>query len=257
MSRSSVLAVLLASSLLLAATGCAGNTPPSNDSGASGKPTSVAASPDATPSASASPTAVATPTADAPPDLAALVVTATGIAPLTVGEPVPSPPDSRSLATYDPSFCVREGRPVGDPWAGAWRPSYPTETVDWAPRPADAFTVYTEEAVEDAAISSLIVWSPQLATAAGIHPGSTRQELELAYPSSATVTEGQMTSIYVVRDPDGGTGELWFEVAKANYAPDALPSSIVDKVLWIVVMPGGNAAYSLTETDSGGGPCVP
>jgi hypothetical protein len=66
-----------------------------------------------------------------------------------------------------------------------------------------------------------------------------------------------MTTIYVVRDPDGGTGELWFEVAKANYAPDAFPSSIVDKVLWVVVMPGGFAPYSLTETDSGGSPCVP
>jgi hypothetical protein len=257
MSRSSVLTVLLASSLLLAVTGCAGDTTPSNDSDASRKPTSAAASPEATPSASPSPTAVATTTADAPPELAALVVTVTGIAPLTVGEPVPSPPDSHSLATYDPSFCVREGRPVGDPWAGAWRPSYPTETVDWAPRPVDAFTVYTEDRSKDDVIGSLIVWSPQLATAAGIHPGSTREELELAYPSSATVTEGLMTSIYVVRDPAAGTGELWFEVAKANYAPDIFPSSIVDTVLWIAVMPGGNAPYSLTETDSGGGPCVP
>lgn len=248
---------LLASALVLALTGCADDSVPSSDSSVGGTPTSSAATPTNTPSAGPSSSDIATPATDAPPALSELVVTATGIGPLTMGEPVPSPTDSRSLATYDPAFCAREDRPVGDPWAGAWRPSYPTETVEWAPRPVDAFTVYTEEAVEDEAISSLIVWSPQLATAAGIHPGSTRAELELAYPSSASDTEGPMTTIYVVRDPDGGTSELWFEVATSNYAPDVFPPSIVDKVLWVVVMPGGNAPYSLTETDNGGGPCVP
>jgi hypothetical protein len=255
MTKSTVVTILLASSLVLALSGCADDSVPSSNSSVGGTPSSSAAAPTITPSAG--PTSSDAPAADAPPALSELVVTATGIGPLTMGEPIPSPTDSRSLATYDPAFCATEDRPVGDPWAGAWRPSYPTTPVDWAPRPVDAFTVHTEEAIQDSAISSIGVWSPELATAAGIHPGSTRTELEVAYPSFASVTEAELTDIYVVRDPAGSTGELWFEVANASYATDVFPSSIVDLVLWVVVMPGGNAPYSLTETDSGGGPCVP
>jgi hypothetical protein len=248
--KSAAAYLLLVSALLASMTGCTTDATPAADS------SSTASAPPSTSSPSAETSA--DPAAETvPPELASLVVTANGIGSLVMGEPIPALPESTALAVWDPEYCVTESRPVGDPWAGTWLANYPETTVEWSRTPVQPFTVTPEERVQDGPVIEFIVWTPELATAAGIHPGSTRAELEAAYPSFTSVTNAPMTDIYVLADPDGGTNELWFEVATEAYATNGqLPASIIDSVMWIHIMPSGYAPYSLTESDSRGGVCV-
>jgi hypothetical protein len=176
-----------------------------------------------------------------------------------MGQPIATEPTATAMTVWDPAYCVTDSRPEGGPGAGAWRSAYPTTTVAWMQQPVDAFTVYTQDQAQDAPVNGLIAWSPELTTATGIHPGSTQAELESAYPSFASVTQKELTDIYVVKDPDGVPGELWFEVANSSYDEAMSASESVEgTVLWIDVWPTSNfAPYSLTETDSLGGPCAP
>jgi hypothetical protein len=255
--KSAAASLLLIGALLASVTGCAPDASTAADSSSSPTATTPAATtPTSTPSVESTAGAVGEAEAS-PPNLSALVVTASGIDSLVMGEPIPLKPETTALAVWDPEFCVTDSRPVGDPWAGAWLANYSTSTVDWAQTPVQAFTVYPAERMQDGVLSGFTVWSPELKTATGIHPGSTRAELESAYPSFISVTNKPTTDVYVLADPDGGTNEIWFEVATEAYAVDAeLPSSIVGLVMWIQVVPTGYAPYSLTETDSGGSACV-
>lgn len=258
MIKSRVVPVLLAVGLLLPLTSCAGGTASGSD--ASGTPTAIATSPSATPDAE--PSAPSTPTAppvDGPPALSSLTVSPAGIGTLAMNQPIATEPAATAMVVWNPSYCVTNSRPEGDPWAGAWVSTYPTAFVSTAPQPVDPFTVYTEDRLQASPLSGLIVWSPELSTATGIHPGSTRAELEAAYPSFASVTPKELTDVYVVRDPDGIPGELWFEVANGSYTEAAaLTEPVADTVLWISVQPTSDfAPYSLTETDSLGSPCTP
>jgi hypothetical protein len=246
--------VLLTAGLLVFLTGCAGGTASDSDA-----PT-ASASPSAASHGGSSESASPTPTAtNGPPALSTLTLTPAGVGSLTMNQPIPAEPAATAMTVWDPTYCVTDSRPEGDPWAGAWRAAYPTTTVPWTQQPTDAFTVYTQDRVKDAPLSGLIAWSPELTTATGIHPGSTLAELESAYPSFASVTQKELTDIYVVKDPDGVSGELWFEVANSAYGAAVSTSEPVEgTVLWIMVWPTSDfAPYSLTETDSLGGPCVP
>jgi hypothetical protein len=270
--------VLLAAGLVLAISGCVdGGT---SDSGANGTPTATssasqspaAATESAEPSLPSSSPAGAEPTAPpatetsaptqpaaGPPALSTLIVSPAGIGSLVMGQPIAAESPATAMATWDPAYCATDARPAGDPGAGAWRSAYSTTTVPWAPQPIDAFTVYVVDQVQEAALNGITVWSPELATASGIHPGSTREELEAAYPAFASVTPKGLTDVYVVKDPDAIPGELWFEVANSGYAEAvAATTPIEGLVLWIAVHPTSDSApYSLTETDSLGGPCAP
>lgn len=176
-----------------------------------------------------------------------------------MNQPIAADPAMTAMAVWDPAYCVTEGRAEGDPGAGAWKANYPTTAVPWSQESTEVFSVHTQDQQQGAPLSGLIVWSPDLATPTGIHPGSTRAELEAAYPSFASVTNKELTDVYVVKDPDGVPGELWFEVANSSYgAAAASPEPVEGTVLWIQVSPTSDfAPSSLTETDSGGSPCGP
>lgn len=267
MIKSRVVPVLLAAGLLLPLTGCVGGTASGSD--ASGTPTAIATSPSSSPSgdavqpsspsAQASDAPEATPPASGPPALSSLTVSPAGIGTLAMNQPIPTEPTATAIAAWDPTFCVTDDRPEGDPTAGAWLSTYPTTAVPWAQQPVEAFSMYTEDRVQTAPLSGLIVWSPELSTATGIHPGSTRAELEAAYPSFASVTQKQLTDVYVVKDPDGIPGELWFEVANSSFGEiSKLSTEVTDTVVWVDLWPTSDfAPYSLTETDTLGASCVP
>ena len=255
--RSVAATILLAGVLSASVAGCSPDLVPSADSSTESTPAAGASPAASTPAVDPS-AGPALETASSPPDLATLVVTPDGIGSLVMGQPILALPEASALVLWDPDQCVREGRAVGDPSAGAWMANYGEGPVDWARTPVQAFTVYPENRVKDGVVDGFTVWSPELETASGIHPGSTRAELEAAYPSQTSVTHAPMTDVYVLPDPAGGTNALWFEVATEAYVANGqFPSSIVDSVLWIEIMPGDAAPYSLTETDSGGGPCAP
>lgn len=252
--------VLFAAGLLMFLTGCADDA--ASDPDASGTPTAIATSPSATPDDEPSSTASASPTtapADGPPALSTLTASPAGVGTLVMNQPIAAEPSGTAMAVWDPTYCVVDGRAEGDPGAGAWRSAYPTTTVPWTPEPVDALTVYTQNREQTTPLSSVIVWSPELATATGIHPGSTQAELESAYPTFESVTDKGRTDLYVVKDPDGIPGELWFEVANASFSEDAaLNEAVEGTVLWFSVNASGDfEPYSLTETDSGGGLCQP
>jgi hypothetical protein len=87
-----------------------------------------------------------------------------------------------------------------------------------------------------------------------------REELEAACPSFTSVTPRELTDVSMVKDPDGTPGERWFEVATGSYGEAASVSESIEgtTVVWVNVHPtSGFAPYSLTETDSLGGGCVP
>jgi hypothetical protein len=176
-----------------------------------------------------------------------------------MNQPIAAEPAATAMAVWDPTYCVTDGRPEGAPGAGAWKATYPTTTVPWVQEPAEAFVMYTQDQEQGSPLSGLFVVSPELSTATGVHSGSTRAELEAAYPSFDSTTNTELTDVYVVKDPDGIPGELWFEVANSSYGADAaVTEPVVDTVLWITVHPTSDfAPYSLTETDSGGSPCAP
>ena len=169
-------ALPLAALAALTLAGCGGG-------GGSPSPTPTAsATPTASSTASASPTAPPTPTVaafDPHPALGDLVITTSGLLPLTIGQPIGGNPGEAMVewnaTACDPAFS--------DPAAlGRWQATYP-ETPDHG-RP------FLVDGEMDGVLRRIDITDSALATPEGIRIGSLFADLAGAYPSLAMGAAG-------------------------------------------------------------------
>ena len=230
MNRSPALALVV----LLALTGCAGSP--------TATPTVSPAPPSSQPTLEPSPSATPTPTQTALDDL---IVTPQGIETVTIGSPVPSEPAATAVVSYDDDRCTVFGA-VGEPFVGLWTPNYPA-TDEYTDGPG-AFTVRTQGAVEDGAVTRIWVWSPKITTETGIHMGSTREEVEAAYPDPSYLVHEYATDIYVI---DEGAGRMVIEVVRE--AAGGVTEADIDKVYMLGVQPKSEKVVSFANVNGTAG----
>jgi len=227
--------LIAAGALVLALAGCAA-TPGAAPSAPPSEQPSLAPSPSATP------TPIPVPTQTA---LDELIVSPLGIDTILISEPVPTEPASTAIVTYDDDKCTYFGK-VGEPFVGLWLPNYAesAESTDGL----GAFTVRTKGGVKNGAVTMLWVWSPKIKTETGIHRGSSREEVEAAYPNPTHLIHDFVTDIYVI---DEGKGRMVIEVVRE--AGGQLTEADVDTVYMLGVQPSNVKAVSAANVSGTGG----
>jgi hypothetical protein len=234
--------------------GCAEEpSPPASSSPSPSASASATDEPTAT--ATSTPTGTPTPTATEPasrPALTDLVVTPTGLGQLVVGEPVPAEPADAAIVAWNPTYCVEQPATPDEPYAGAWLSVYGPSPLGYS-GPGEPFVTVTEDGLKGGVVGAIRVLGSQLETAEGIAPGSTRAQLEAAYPTFDSIVRGSLSDVYVITGAGGGA--LWFEVSNSGTPDPDYWESFVDRVLWINIVPGDESAAPLAGSDAGG-PCV-
>jgi len=207
---------------------------------------SLAACASPAPDPTSSPTSAPAPNAEPTPEptkpaLADLVLTTSGLGPLRLGEPVPNQTEDVAVVGYDPVGCIGEPaeREEGEPGAGFWRPSYSEELP---------FDVVTEGRVKDARIVYIQVGSAPVATDAGIHVGSSLDELLAAYPAISAPTD-DFVMLYTLED---SAGKLVFEVAPSTDDTGYWQPEQLDTVVFMIAYAPDQAVSAVYGTDSSG-----
>lgn len=178
------------------------------------------------------------------PPFESLVVTTEGLGSLKLGETIDENPAS-AMVQFDPDFCAEEFGETArsERELGRWLP-HPDYPVQSGTAMGEAFA----PAVSDTKVFlGAEIWHPALRTPEGIGIGSTRAEIEAAYPNAET-TDFLHTRVYVI---SGSTGELHLEVAVAHSDGDSYwrPDRIDKAFLFGLQRPGG-APMSNSGTDN-------
>ena len=183
------------------------------------------------------PTATPAPTA-ATLNISSLTLTPAGVGAVSVGAPIPT----NDLVKYGPNLCA--------PGPG-WITLSPKSTDNSSGQPLDPFDVLTDDHSQTKAVTTVFVWSKQIATPEGIRVGSSQAEVVAAYPSAKQFSS-YATRVYAVR---GTTGTLVIEVASHNdFAKGEWPASELGTVVWMFTIEAGAKPKSIAG-DNAAGPC--
>lgn len=228
-------ATVLAVTATLAVTGCG----TSDDAAAPTAPTA-----DETSSPSGSSTDVETPepvpSVDPHPPADALVLSTSGLGPLTIGLPPEGNPGAQMIV-YHPDECAGQTNP------GRWVADYPPVTdADGNTKPQ-----FWVDVDETDGVYWIDVQDPAIPTTTGIHVGSTLAELQAAYPDLVEGTPGPASQPWWVSD-DAGT--LVFEVQDDSQGlqPPGTPPTVV---IIHVLGPGTDPDWTSANTDLVPGGC--
>ena len=135
------------------------------------------------------------------PALADLVLSTEGLDYLLIGQPVPAVDEQLAIVAWDPAVCENDTI-EGEPYAGAWLPAFPDEF----PFVVDD----TTGGLRDGDLVSILVPTPGISTSDGIAVGSTKAELDAAYPAFDEHVSHPEYDLYVI---DGTAGQLVFDLS--------------------------------------------
>ncbi len=199
-----------------------------------------------TPSSTPTPTPTPDPTR---PALDEIVLAPSGIADVVIGAPVPAGDPALQPYVWDGTACADTGIPEGDPFAGYWHAADPGDAgVAGNPHP---FVLITADGTREGPVVAVHVWNT-VRTATGIGVGSTRDQLEAAYPG-LPMTDGPLSDVYELSE---NGNRITFEVADdspqgGGYWEPALNETVL--WMWAEVDQGG--PYGIAGSDAGT-PCL-
>ncbi|RXR25061.1 hypothetical protein EQW78_06285 [Oerskovia turbata] len=238
--RSCILVGTSVAVLLL--TGCAGPDAPAGDPSPSDASRSSTSTPrDASPSPTEQTPEQAEPSepaaAAAPPAFEDLVVSPSGLGPLTIGVPPESNPGA-AMIRWSPDECADMG--VDDP--GRWVTTYPLVDGGYP----------TSLAVDDVGVSWIDVLKPGPRTAEGVGIGTELTTLQATYPSLVAGTPGPVSNVWWLSAPDG---YLVFETQGDDdgLQPAGTPEQVI---LMRVLTPTADPDFATANSDWVAGGCL-
>ncbi|WAB81531.1 hypothetical protein OVN18_00440 [Microcella daejeonensis] len=196
-----------AASLMLAAaltvSGCATPSVPV----AEATPSPSVSTPSAEPEPSPSPTIEA----DAPPAVEELVLRPDGIGDLVIGttEAIGDEPDD--MMTFRPGYCGdgrTDTRSDETSYSDAWVPIDQYATAE-----SDEIFAFSAAVIGGILLGVEVGWFSDVTTAQGIGIGSTRAEVELAYPEARVEATSPESEVFVVREDEH---QMWLELLTAT-----------------------------------------
>jgi hypothetical protein len=191
------------------------------------------ATPSIEPSDSAHSATVASPT----PTVDPLAISADGIGPIRIGQPVSADAAAQTSIVFNPHHCGVDGANYPD-----WESTNPDDP---------AFTLAISGETQSSPVSDLEVISHALRTSAGIHLGSRLAALKAAYPD-AVVIPAAVSDLYVER---GRSGQIVFEVADSDYQGDSA-GGLPGTVIFITIRSPGETPSGLADSDVAVGGCA-
>lgn len=231
---------LLVPVLALGLAGCTGDDDPPADPETSAPETEE---PSAEPTPSEEPSSE--PTVEPHPALADLVITTSGLGPLTVGVPPESNPGAEMIA-LDPEACVSDELGTPENPARWLAEGYPTDT-NYMGEPATPFYVDAD----DRGVHRIDVMGTSPHTPEGIHVTSTLAELRAAYPALEGPYAGPVSQVWWITDE---AGTLVFETQ--GDADGMLPAGTPEMVVLIRVLePGMSPEFAAANSGNVAGAC--
>jgi hypothetical protein len=235
-----VVVAVLGCSLLL--TGCGGEgegaatTPPASPTPSD--PEEVEPTPE--------PTAAATETTEAldpHPAITDLVISTSGVGPLTVGVAPAANPGAAMIA-WEPDFCSGEGWD-GDGDPGRWVPDGYDSDTNYMGEPATAFYVDAD----DASVYRIDVMGTGPHTAEGVRIGTLLPALQAAYPGLVGPHAGPVSQVWWVTDD---AGSMVFETQGGDMIGAGAPEQVI---LIRVLATGVDPAFAAANSGNVAGAC--
>lgn len=200
-------------------------------------------SPDAppvpSPSPEPSPSPSPEPVFDPHPPLASLVVTAEGILPLAIGEPLDTNPGA-AMVFLEPDYCYNEIMGITEGDLDRWLANY---SMGMHP---DGFEMrpFAVDVAVGFPLWRIDVATTELATPEGIRIGSTLAELQATYPDLVAGTPSGISKVWWI---EGVNGYLVFETQDDSdgLQPPGTPETVIlMRVIWNGTSPDFASANS-------------
>lgn len=181
---------------------------------------------------------------DPHPALADLVVSTSGLGPLTVGLPPEGNPGAAMIA-WDPDYCAE----VTDTDAGRWVETGYADDPDRGEPGKHPFTVAVDEG---GTIGWIDVFSAAPRTVEGVGLGTTVAELQAAYPGLQGPYVGPLSRVWWVED---AAGVLVFETQgdEDGLQPAGTPEQVI---LVRVLRAGADPQFATANSDWVAGGCL-
>lgn len=185
-------------------------------------PTTTASADEAEPTESPEPSAEPTPTeepVDPHPALADLIITTSGLGPLTVGTIPPADNPGGAMVAWDAEFCSGEGwEGDGDP--GRWVPAGYDADTNYMGEPATPFYVDAT----DAGVHRIDVMGTSPHTEEGVRIGTTLADLQTTYPLLSGPFAGPVSQVWWLSD---AAGHLVFETQGGDMIAAGAPEQVI------------------------------
>ena len=238
--------VVVGLALVLALAGCGGSgdreVPPESPAGPTTEPKAPKSDPPAMPTADPTPEPTTEPDVDPHPAIGDLVITTSGLGPLTVGLPPEGNPGA-AMIEWDEAWCAGEGWDgSGDP--GRWVPSGYGSDVGYHGGEVPVFYVDGEPYVW-----RIDVMGVGPATLEGVRIGTSLVDLRATYPALAGPYEGPVSQVWWLQDE---SGYLVFETQGGDLIAPGAPEQVI---LIRVLSPEADPAFATANSGDVAGAC--
>ena len=181
---------------------------------------------------------------DPHPGIADLIITTSGLGPLTVGTTPPAINPGAAMIAWDEDYCVSDVMET-PPEPGRWIPNGYVSDTNYMGESATPFYVDAT----DTGVHRIDVMGTGPHTVEGIRIGSTLAELQATYPALVGPLAGPVSQVWWLQDASGS-------IAFETQGEDMLGAGAPEQVILIrVLAPGIDPAWGAANSGNVAGAC--